>query len=158
VKEAIGTLHALMQRLFEEIDASPESLRRSEGAVVLGPAHLMHDEPIAIYNRADPHRSGWDFAAASKITLRCDTERQSYHDSPTYTFSASLLFSKTPKDPAYRWREVSFWSFRSNSASTPYALRPDHRDFSVAILFAKAADKRLRYPMSVPPPPRFFKA
>ena len=111
VKEAIGILRALMQRLFNEIDESSESVRRSERAVVLGPAHLLYDDPEAIYNQVDTYQSGWHVAVASKISLRCETERMSYHDSPTYTFSASLVFSKTPRDAEYRWREVSFWSF-----------------------------------------------
>lgn len=187
-KEASSTLRALMGRLFDEISESSESVRRSELAVVLGPAHLTYDDPQAVQNRADPYQSGWDVVAASKISLRCETERQSYHDSPNYTFSASLVFSKTPKDPEYRWREVSFWSFNSDSSSTPYALSPHDKDFSAALsnvvgmsnvahgpltidaedeedfldrwmtLFAKAADKRLRHPMQMPPPPHFFRA
>lgn len=146
------------------------------------------DQPEGISNRADPYQSGWDVAAASRISLRCEIERQSNYDSPTYTFSASLVFCKTPKDPEYRWREVSFWSFSSDHSSTPYAIGPHDREFSVALsnvigrsniahgpltidaedeedflerwmtLFAKAAAKRLRHPMQMPPPPHFFKA
>jgi len=187
-KEAIATLNALIQRLFDEIDESSESVRRSERAVLLGPAHLTYEVPQAVHSRDDPHQSGWDVIAASTISLRCECGRQSYYDSPTYTFSASLVFSKTPKDPQYRWRELSFWSFNSDSSSTPYALSPNDRDFSIALsnvvgmsnvahgpltidaedeedflnrwmtLFAKAADKRLRHPMRMPPPAQFFNA
>jgi serine/threonine-protein kinase len=188
VTEAIESLKSLMQRLFDEIESSSENASRSDRAIVLGPAHLMFDPPERIDNRADPNQSGWDVAAASKIVLRCQMEPLSYGSSSIYTFSASLVFCKTPKDPEHRWREVSFWSFRSDNSSTPYAINPRDREFSVAlsnvagmtsvahgplaidaedeiefldrwlILFAKAADRRLRHPMQMPPPPQFFKA
>ena len=187
-REAIATLRALMLRLFDEINESSESVRRSKRAVVLGPAHLTFDDPESVNSRDDPYQSGWDVIAASAISLRCEIDRQSLHDSHIYTFSASLVFSKTPKDPEYRWREVSFWSFNSDSSSTPYALSPHDRDFNVALsnvvgstnvahgpltidaedeedfldrwmtLFTKAADQRLRHPMQLPLPSHFFTA
>jgi hypothetical protein len=186
VKEAIAGLHALMKRLFDEIAGTSESVRRSARAIVLGRAHLMYEDPTAIQGRADSKENGWDVAAASKISLRCEVERQAYHDPATYTVSASLVFSKTPKDPEFRWREVSFWSFRSDNSSTPFALGPHDREFSIALsnvvgmtnvahgpltidaedeeaflnrwmgLVARAATGTLRYPNQMPPPPSFF--
>jgi serine/threonine protein kinase len=186
VREAMANLHALMTCLLDEIGKSSESVQRSKLSVRLGPAHLIYEDPAAFPEPSDPFQSGWDVAAASKISLRCETGRLSHHDTPTYTFSASLVFSRTSKDREYRWREVSFWSFNSDRSSTPYALSPQSRDFWIALsnvvgstnvahgphtidaedeesfldrwiaMFAKAANKRLRHPMQMPPPPEFF--
>jgi len=51
-----------------------------------------------------------------------------------YTFGATLCYAKTPSDPNFRWRELSFfsWSGRGGGRSEPFDLPPD-RDFDFAL-------------------------
>ncbi len=121
------------------------------------------------------------------LKLRSQIERYRQEESPTYTFSATLMFSTAPNGSTFRWREVSFWGMNSPSYETPFAVSPRDRDFDLAMgrglhvvsiahgsltidaededdfqdrwltIFAKSADKKFRHPGQMPPPSSFFK-
>ncbi|WP_192365052.1 serine/threonine-protein kinase [Mesorhizobium mediterraneum] len=189
--EAMADLKKMIGWLFSEIEASSESVKREKLAVQLGPAHLSYAEPEPInlsqLSGAPPPNKQWDIIAFSMLKLRSQIERYRQEESPTYTFSATLMFSTAPNDTTFRWREVSFWGMNSPSYETPFAVSPRDRDFDLAMgrgmhvvsiahgpltidaedegdfqdrwltIFAKSADKKFRHPGQMPPPANFFK-
>ncbi|MGK9234418.1 serine/threonine protein kinase [Inquilinus limosus] len=138
IGEAIREFKALMKRLFDEIDASSEAVRREALAISMGPAHLMFREPeptSAGRLRGLTYDNGWDVAASSSISLRATLGQNPPHDSAVYTFSASVVFARTREDPDFRWRELSFfqWMGRSSIHERPVALDPTSREFQLAL-------------------------
>ncbi|QIO53885.1 serine/threonine protein kinase [Rhizobium leguminosarum bv. trifolii] len=186
-KEAIQDLEQIVGRLFGEIQQSSESVKRSSHVISLGPAKLTFNAPSAYTSSGklvfDP---GWDVLAYSSLSLSCQQAYVGLGDDRVYTFSASLVYSRTRDDSEYRWREVSFWGFSSDRSRTPFSLSPSDREFGVALsnvagmtsvahgplsidaedeqtfqerwmrLFARAAHGRLSNPNQMPPPPQFF--
>ena len=137
--EAIAELKMLLERLFSEIAASSESVRRKLRSVSLGPAQLMYDEPEAIakseIQNPSAYAHGWDIAACCKLSLRAELDRQSAADPATYTFAATLVFASTKEDQDFRWRELSFFNWRNSEPLhlNPVVLNPKLRDFQLAI-------------------------
>jgi hypothetical protein len=50
-----------------------------------------------------------------------------------YRWSATLAYSKTPDDPTYRWREVSFWTMAISRTDEPFYLPASDREFDLAL-------------------------
>ena len=185
--EAIIELTTLIGRLFDEISASAESAKRMAQAISLGPAMLDFERPQRVEFKPSRSNSGWDVIAASRLAVRASGLPRSYAGQPdTYTWSANLVFARTPSDETYRWRELAFWVMRSQSGDTPVALSADGEDFYLALdnvmhvwnvaygpfaidaedeeqfqhrwlsLFARAAQRQLHQPMQMPVPAAFF--
>ena len=91
----MADLKNMIARLFSEIEVSSESVRRDKLAVQLGPAHLSYSEPEPInlgsLFAAPPPNKEWDIIVFSTLKLRSQVERYRQDDSPTYTFSATLI-------------------------------------------------------------------
>lgn len=133
-REAIEDLIEIVGRLFDQIEQSSESVKRSTQNISLGPAHLSFHSTNAHTSTGRPvFDNGWDILAYSALTLSCEQSQPSWGGDRRYTFSASLVYAKTQTDGEYRWREVSFWAFNSDNSSTPFALYPDDREFGVAL-------------------------
>ena len=102
-----------MNRLLDVVAGSQASARRSERAVALGPVHLSYLRP-ATWQRAHGDAEaleGWNIAAFSQLNFRVGMDQYSHPEPSSYIFSASLMLSGGPEDPAIPWRELYFWSW-----------------------------------------------
>ncbi len=130
--EAIKELRGILSRLSDEITATSVMAQRSANSIRLGAAVLSNDQPTAI--AAATNQSGWDVLAASILQVGGSLNRQAFHEPEYYKYSATLAYAKTPDDPSYRWREISFFNWAGSSMeSAPAALHPDSRDFHLAL-------------------------
>jgi hypothetical protein len=154
VREASVELDAILKRLWSEVKEASDEVRLNRNTVALGRGTLAVSEVATIKSDAQqPHPYGrsaeWEIAACATISVkrnklvrpqrneqeipiqyigRMTTEDQDY------SWSATLFFGKSQKDPNYRWRETAFWSFSrtQNGQDEPYALQPDNREFQIA--------------------------
>lgn len=140
VREAHDDLSAIIQRLFDTIEAETDSARRERSAIVLGPAHLTFEVPRSPFGAApeaaaDPFGSGWEIATNAYLTLNADRGPRTSWDPGFYKFGVSLVFAKISGDPDYRWREISFHEIFTNRSHSdqPFGLNPFERDFQVAV-------------------------
>lgn len=130
--EAISELRGILNRLFDEIVASSEMVKRSDRSVKLGAAELSYEQPIPIEEVVS--QSGWDVLAGSTLRVGRRVDRQAYHQPEFYVFSATLAYAKIPGDTSYRWREVSFFNWANGSVEhAPVALLPNSREFHLAL-------------------------
>lgn len=135
--EAIKDLQGIVRRLFDEVEASSEVVRRQPQFITLGPATLTFQQPVVLTpdQAPDRYQTGWDVLAASAISIKAAIERVAMHHPSEYTFPATLVFARTGKDSEYRWREISFWSWASSTPNDqqPSALSPIDTNFYLAL-------------------------
>ena len=133
-REAISDLLGIMERLFDQIEASSEAVRREKLVISLGPARLSFTSPQSTGTRTQEAElyGAWDVRAFSVIKLQSEVDSSYSRGASSYTFSASLVYACTPTEPEYRWREISFWKFYTDDPATPFALNPYERDFMIA--------------------------
>jgi eukaryotic-like serine/threonine-protein kinase len=188
--EAIKDLDRQFNSLFASIENSAESVRRNGTSITLGPAKLSYLPPQAIglpLSARQESKSGWDVAAHTSLSIIAQLSQRSPYGQASYTLSVTLVYCTTGDDPEFRWREISFWSWRGDKNNEPYAIAPSDQDFSIATsnviggtnvahgpwpidaedeqafsdrwlsLFARAASGELQRPMSMPPPAAFWK-
>ncbi len=135
-QEAVKDLKRSMNRLYHDLEAASESVKRDGNDVRLGRAHLSYLDPtlqeMGRLRPADPFEGGWDVMAHSIIAVQGPTERYSPRDRDTYTFSASLIYASIERGGEYRWRELSFWAFGGEQDS-PFAIVPNDDSFRQAM-------------------------
>jgi serine/threonine-protein kinase len=142
-REATAELESIINRLFDVIEESSESVRRATGSVTLGPAQLTLSEGARIsIGRAelrgggeDALGHGWDVVVNAYMILKADLGAPTSYRPREYNFSTTLAFASIPGDSSYRWREVSFMEVLTAKPmhEQPIALNPFGRDFGVAL-------------------------
>jgi eukaryotic-like serine/threonine-protein kinase len=147
--EALANLDSIIERLFDIIGESSESVRREKRSVKLGFALLSLEEASRadygnriVYRIAQQRAEvgvsndhGWDVAANAYLQLSCDLGRVSSYSPSVYNFRTSLVYASIPGDNEYRWRELSFMEVFSSKPmhEQPIALNPLSREFSMAL-------------------------
>lgn len=141
--DGLAELSTIIQRLFDEIEQSSESVRREKRSIRLGAAHLTWDEGSRTtlgrlrptQGTRNPYNHGWDVAANAYLNLRCSIDRVSLNQPSDYVFATTLAFASIPGDETFRWREISFMEVFSQKpmAEQPIALNPLGEDFAVAL-------------------------
>ena len=125
----------LMDQLSSAILKDAPTARQSTTVIYLGPATLKWLPPEMV-DRRIPTRPGqptegiWNVAAQSRLEVSCVLNKVHYHEPDLYKFAVTLAFAKTPTDPNFRWREISFYrQFSSNMNDEPTALPPSNEQF-----------------------------
>ena len=153
VREASAELDAILKRLWAEIKEASDEARINRNTITLGRGTLAASEIASIKSQVqqpDPYgrSSEWDVAASATMSVtraKMSRPQRTAHDIPIvyagrmtsddqdYTWSATLFFGKSQRDPNYRWRETAFWSFSrsQNGQDEPHALQPDDREFGI---------------------------
>ena len=139
-KEAADEIGAIVGRLFDVIESATESAARSKFSISLGPAQLSFTDGRPPYQQrisdeASAFGTGWDVVTSNALEIRADLANADGYGSSHYKFGATLVFTTTPQDGEYRWRELSFHEIltRRSNDDQPFPLDPFERDFHVAV-------------------------
>lgn len=152
VEEAAADLKGIVDRLFGDIKLASDEVHSTQDSISLGRGTLtfgrVAEVPLAQTKRENIYgEPEWEVAAAASLAVTRSKIVRPTHTSEggsifyvgretpydrDYTWSATLFFGRSKKEPDYRWREIGFWSFAAGSPEAPYSLAPGDRNFELA--------------------------
>lgn len=150
-QDGLSELQSILERLYQTIHSEAGVAERAGPNLVLGGAVLRYEmlSPVTLPQDEveGPYfgLSKWDIAAWCSIgVMASDFPNSHAFGMNSYSWSATLFFSRAPQDEQYRWREVSFFKLGGDSIRQPFALSAESRDFHLA-LSPTMAGARLAY-------------
>ena len=152
VVEAGRELAAIRSRLFAEIERSSEHVEMLSENLSLGQGILQFSASNSLPLKQPAQASPYGEKPVEVVcyaTIGAKTSRPTAHGFPhvyqemqrgprittyeSYTYSASLIYSRPTPDQEYRWREVSFFSWSTGyDKDEPKALNPNDQTFETA--------------------------